>query len=154
MNISDAASLIALALSAVAIFQTYRANKDQSRLTDREVELVRRQLDQLERDDRASKTADISARIYKESKNNWKLRIANKGPAVAENVYLNILAADRSMFNENFISDKLPMKRMEKGDSVDITAIITSGTNIKEEVELCWDDPSEVGKKKKVEVSI
>lgn len=154
MTMSDFISIIAIVLSAIALFQTHIANRNQSRLTDREVELVRRQLDQFAQDERLSKMADLSARLFKEDKNNWKLRIANRGPATASNVRMFILVDQNSMFQENIIERVMPMKNMEKGAHVDIRAVVHFGTNDKEEIRLVWDDPSEVNREKTVEVAI
>jgi len=154
MNYSDIIALAALLLSAIAIWQSRSAQASQERLTTREIELVRQQLEHLKRDERLWKTADVSARLYKVGKNDWRLRVFNKGPALAENVMVKILETEKSLFSEDWIKQKMPMSRMEKGDSVDIHAFVHMQSNLKENLELVWDDPSESNRRKTVEVSI
>ncbi|MGX9353301.1 hypothetical protein ACS3QZ_19060 [Shimia sp. W99] len=154
MESSDYIALGALLLSFVAIWQTRKGQKSQERLTDREVELVRRQLAEFENIERASKEANVSARLYSSSKNNWKLRIFNTGPADACNVDVEIVLSEGSMLSKKWLEAKLPLKVMEKGASVDINAFVHLGSAAKEEILIKWDDPSGKSRVKRVEVTL
>jgi hypothetical protein len=131
-----------------------KSQKSQQRLTDREVELVRQQLDNSQRAQRESKQANVSARLYNIGNNSWKLRVFNKGPAVATNVDVEPQLAVGSMFSVDWLKKKLPMAQMDKGDSVEILAHVHLGTPAKETIILRWDDPSGLGQRKEVEVTL
>jgi hypothetical protein len=154
MDASEYIAILALLLSGIAVWQTNVGQKSQEPLTDREIELIRRQLSKFEQDERASKEANVSAKLYKVSKNNWKLRVFNRGPAEARNVGVELTRAEGSMFSPDWIAEKLPLKTMEKGASVDITAFVHMGSASKEEIRIKWDDPSESNRTKTVEVTI
>lgn len=154
MELSDFSALAALVLSIIAIWQTRSAQKSQEGLTTREIQLVRHQLADYEKAERAEKEANVSARLYKVGKSDWKLRVFNKGPAEARNVDVEVCVPEGSMFSQEWIAQKLPIKVMEKGENVDITAFVHLGSAYKEEIILKWDDHSENGRRKAVEVTI
>ena len=154
MTFSDILALLALLISAYVAIQTRNASKSQAALTDREVALVRLQLENAQRDERTSKTADVAARLYKVGKNDWRLKIFNRGPSIAENVNCSIEGSDSTLFSASSFADKLPLARMEKGDSVEITAFVHLQSRSKEVVILTWDDSSGVNHTKSVEVTL
>ena len=97
--------------------------------------------------------ANISAKMHKIRQNNWKISIYNDGPAIAKNV--NITAyEDNGFIQENMLKGILPMEKMESGQSVDIPAIVNLQSNPKETVELTWDDPSMIQRKKTEVITI
>lgn len=154
MENSDWIALIALALSAYAMWQSQQVAKSQERLTDREVELVRQQLEKNKIEERNSKTANVSARLYKVAKNDWRLKIFNKGPSIANNVSCSSADIENSMFSASSFSTKLPLAKMEQGDSVEINAFVHLQSPSKETVILTWDDASGSNQSKEVEVTL
>lgn len=154
MNIDTVLAFFALAVSAYAVLEAKKASSSQARLTDREVELVRQQLEKARREAREEKTADVSARLYKVATSKWRLKVFNKGPAVAENVHLELDDPQKSCVLLSDIEAKLPLKRMEKGGSVEISAAVSFGTSPKEEITVFWDDPDSAEKSKRIEITL
>ncbi|WP_146348449.1 hypothetical protein [Falsiphaeobacter marinintestinus] len=151
---SDVIALVALLVSGLSFWQARSGQRSQERLTDREVQLVRHQLSQFERDERASKEANVSAKLFKVDKNVWKLRVFNRGPAEARNVNVSPITSEGSMFPESSISQKLPMQVMEKDSSVDINAFPHFGSALKETIQISWDDASSANRTKDIEVTV
>ena len=123
MEISDVIAGLALLVSASALLVTLRSFKSESRLTDREIELVRIQIQQARGEAKREKTASVSARLNRIDKANWRLRVFNTGPAIARNVRL-LLDDQNHVVEECFANDKFPMSKLEKGQSVDLAAVV------------------------------
>ncbi|NOC47526.1 hypothetical protein [Ruegeria sp. HKCCD7559] len=153
MELSDVIAGFALLVSASALIVTLRSFKSQSRLTDREIELVRIQIQQAQGEAKREKTASVSARLNRIDRTNWRLRVFNTGPATARNVRL-LLDDQNQIVAENFANDKFPMSKLEKGQSVDLAAMVHMQTPPKEWLRITWEDPSGEVKENRVEITI
>lgn len=153
MTITDYFSGFSIIVAIAALYLTLKNNQSQSRLTDREVELVRIQIDQAKQSSNREKTASVSARLYKVDKSNWKLRVFNQGPSTAKNVRL-ILDDQNQIIKENIANSKFPMSKMENGQSVDLLAFIHMQSNPKEWIRIQWDDATQVNNENRVEITM
>jgi len=153
MQLSDFISLFALVVAAVAVFQTRKFNNSQMMLIARQADLTRMLADKERKGFAESNEAYVSANMYKTGKSNWKIRIYNKGPAVAKNVSVSSYS-ENGFIQESFLTEKFPMDKMEVGQSVDIHAFVVSGSKDKETIELTWDDQSKLKNKNQVEITI
>jgi hypothetical protein len=132
---------LALLVSIGSLVYTIKSHCSHSRLTDREVELVRIQIDEAYRAKRAEAAAQITARLYKQARSDWRLKVVNQGPAEARNVRL-LLNEQNEMVQEGVVQRAFPMEKMEKGQSVDVTALVGFNMKLKEQLTIVWDDNS------------
>ena len=153
MSISDGISAIALVLALLAIYQTYQATRSQNRLTEREIELVRIQIQQARESAKRESTASVSARSHKLDKTTWRLRVFNSGPADAQNVRL-VFDDQNSLIDSSAANRKFPMAKMEKGQSVDVNMYVHMQSNSKEWLTIRWDDQSQVDNENRIEITI
>ncbi|UWQ32214.1 hypothetical protein K3555_16880 [Leisingera sp. M527] len=153
MEVSEFVAGLAFFISLLAYIETKRANRSQSRLTDREVELVRIQIQTAQNEAKREKTAAVSARLNKVDKSSWKLRVFNTGPAPALNIRL-VLDEQNSIIQENSASRKFPMSKLEKGQSVELAAFVHMQSNPKEWLRIRWDDPSGKDRENRIEITI
>ncbi|WP_143595787.1 hypothetical protein [Tropicibacter naphthalenivorans] len=151
--VTGISSVIAILISILAWWTSYRAAKDQSKLTLRETELVRLLIAKEQRDHASSLSTEVSARLHNTGKHNWKLRVFNRGPAEAKNVRLEVLS-ENSFFSESWISNKFPMPRMEAGQSVDILASVVLSSHEKEDIRILWDDSTGKNRSNTITVTI
>ena len=153
MTITDYFTGFSVILAGAALYLTVKSNQSQSRLTDREVELVRIQIDQAKQINNKEKTASVSARLYKIDKTSWRLRVFNQGPSTAQNVRI-ILDEQNQIVEESIVRSKFPMSKMENGQSVDLAAIVHMQTNPKEWLRIKWDDVNQTDNENRVEITL
>lgn len=149
---SDIIAAIALFLSAWALWDSRRLNRNSLRLSEQEIELVRYQLASVRQNVEQEKRANVSARMYKDGKN-YRVRVYNSGPSDARNVRI-ILNESNQLVTEGAINGKLPMERMEKGQSVDFWARVHLSSPTKETVLIKWDDAAGIDRENHVEITI
>ena len=139
MPLSDLIAAAALLVSIAVYFQTRMSLREISDKTARENELLRHQIDEARNQKIAEKRASVSARIYKISSSNWRVKVFNRGPAPAHNVRL-ILDDQNEIIQVGLISEKFPMGQMEAGQSVEFPARVYIGTPSKEKLTINWVD--------------
>jgi hypothetical protein len=65
-----------------------------------------------------------------------------------------MLDEQNELIHNDFVEDKFPMIKMEKGQSVDLPAIFHHGTKPKETLRIIWDDSSGNGRENRVEITV
>jgi hypothetical protein len=143
---------LSLFLSIVVHFSSRNHNKKNEELIRHEIELIRVQLQKEKKDAKDELKANVSARMFKVGKNNWKIRIYNLGPATAKNVIISKYENDE-FIHEGLITAKFPMKKMEPGQSVELSAFVHFHSKQKEIIELTWDDTSGTQNKNTIEIT-
>lgn len=139
VTISDIVAVIALLLSANAIWTTQKFNKRQLSLIESQEELNKRLLAQDESEALEARKADVGAKYVKLGSSKYKLRVFNKGKAVARNVSIEFPDGDSSV-PESELREKLPMEILEQHGSVDLIAAVSMGTPSKQTAFLRWAD--------------
>jgi len=153
MEFSEAIALLALFVAAGSLSISFKNSRDQKNLSLREVEWLRIQIANAQTEQSGGKKADVSARMYKHSKNTWRVKIFNKGPNDAFNVRLVINDDNQFLVNSD-VMRKFPMDRMEKGQSVELLASVHMQSPAKEDVTICWRDAENVEKSKTVTLTV
>ncbi|WP_298356019.1 hypothetical protein [uncultured Litoreibacter sp.] len=153
MEISDFISLGALGISIAALVYTMISSRDQKELILRETELVRIQLEKEKAVLRESESAMVSARLYEHSKGRWKIRVFNTGPAAAKNVAI-VADAEDSFITENELKRKFPVKKLTKGQHVELNAFIHLSSPGKETIRLIWEDRTGASREENVELIV
>jgi hypothetical protein len=149
---NDLLSLLALVLSGVALWHSFRQSKKSDRLTEQEIELVRQQLASNRRVNLLEREANVSARMFKEGKS-WKIRVFNTGPSDARNIRIQIEESNQLVV-EGAFEGKFPLARMEKGQSVDFWANVHKASPLKETLTILWDDQAGRDRKNNVELTV
>ena len=152
MDVSNIIAILALLLVAYSVFDGKRSSKAAIELIHREIELAKIQLSKAAIEVEADKKADVSARIFQEGKNS-RVRVFNRGPSEARNVQL-VLGEHNSIVTLQSFSGKLPMERMENGQSVDGHAHVHLSSPRKEKLTIQWDDDSSANRRTIVELTI
>lgn len=153
ISIGDIIAVMALALSAYAIWTTRQFNKRQLNLIEMQEELSARQLEQGKQDALDASRADVSARYIKEGRSRYKLKIYNKGKAQARNVRIEFPNSD-SPVPSNDLQKKLPMEALAQHEWVDLIAAVHMGTPPKIESILRWEDDHALENKKTVYLTL
>lgn len=139
ISISDIAAFLALIVATWSAIQTGRFNRRQndfSATADRLNQLlISREAVEAEQ----QRKADISANFVKIAKNDYRLKVFNRGAAVARNVRLEILDGDQ-LFPKNELAKKFPFPALERQQNVDVMISVTLGTPRRAHLRLTWTD--------------
>ena len=138
---SNVVALGALIVSVWSLHKTSRFNARQNELADTTERLNQLLIDRESAEGLASKKADLSANLYQASKNNYRLKVFNRGKGTAENVRLVDLATeDDSFLIQRDIEHKFPVPILEQHQSVELIAAIHMGSPSRTHIKLIWDD--------------
>jgi hypothetical protein len=151
--ISDYIAGAALIVSVIAYWDGRRVSRNSQRLFEQEVELLRGQVSAMRLATRQEREAKVSAKMYKEGKSSWRVRIYNAGPADARNVRV-VLDDQNSLVTNDAIREKFPMDKLEKGQSVDVYALVHMQSPSKEYLLIRWDDSVGVDRENRVEITL
>lgn len=135
----DAIAAAALALSAFATVMTFLFNRRQKKLNETQEELNRLLMAKESGEATNAKKADLGASFNKLGSNKYRLKVFNKGKAVARNVRLEPLEGTDCLIQSD-IDSKFPLEHMEPHQSVDLIAAVHMGTQGKQPVRLIWSD--------------
>lgn len=123
---SEAIALIAL---LVAFYYGWQNSKLTKRLIEKEA------------GEAAAKTrADLGANFVKIGKNNYRLKIFNRGSAAARNVRIKLADEEDHCLSQRDIDSKFPHECIEPQQSVELIAAIHLGSKSKHPMTLIWDD--------------
>lgn len=139
ITLGDIAAVIALLLSGYAIWTTRKFNKRQLTLIESQEELNKRLLAQSDAKAFESRKADVGASYAKFGSSKYRLKVFNKGKAVARNVRIEFPDGDTPVLKSE-IEDKFPMEVLEQHQSVDLIAAVSMGTPSKQTAIVRWSD--------------
>jgi hypothetical protein len=147
----DVIAALALVLSIVATVTTMRFNGRQKSLIASQELLNQRLLERQEEDSQAGRRADISANLVKVADSRWRLKVFNRGRAVARNVSIS---ADSDLLVQEDIDSKFPLEALEPQQGVDLLARVSLGSAGKHAIALSWDDDFQMANQKAVYVTV
>jgi hypothetical protein len=134
---SIGSAIVALGALAVSLVSLHKTNKF-GETTDR---LNRMLIEREAAESLAEKKADISANLYMRVKNDYRLKVFNKGKGRAQNVRLiDLDPQDDSLLLADEIKQKFPLPILEQHQSVDLIAAVTLGSHLRTHIKLQWDD--------------
>jgi hypothetical protein len=143
---SDVIATVALLISAYVAWHQRGINASQKKVN----ELL---LQQGETEAQAIRKADLGASFLKLGKNNYRLKIWNKGKATARNIRIDFPDGNQFVVKSD-VSRKFPLEALEQFQSVEVMAYMTLGTDGKHHVRLTWDDESGKDIEKSVYVTV
>ena len=138
----DAGDVVAIAALAIAIWsviQTDRFNKRQTAFEETNERLNLLLIDKEAAESEAQKRADVSASFYKAGKNDYRLKVFNRGLGAASNVRFQSLD-DGELFMPSDIERKFPIPILEQHGSVELLGAIHMGSPSRAHIKLIWDD--------------
>jgi hypothetical protein len=153
IGFGDVVSATALFLSGYAVWTTSRFNKRQLKLMERQEQLADLEISRNEVEKRVADSADMGANLVKVSRNNWRLKLYNRGPAIARNVRMEFPDGN-DLVVESEVRDKLPMEMMEQHQVVELICAIYIGSKVKHRIQIIWDDASHENRSKFVDLTI
>lgn len=137
--LSEIIAFLALLLSGYATYRSLKFKNSEKELVEVQKKLNLLMFEKEKREaDQVSK-ADIGANFISTGKHNYRLKIFNKGKAPAYNVTIGFPDGN-DMVDEYSIKRKLPLEKMEQGQSVDLLASYGSDSKMKLKVELKWQN--------------
>ncbi|WP_320151053.1 hypothetical protein [uncultured Tolumonas sp.] len=139
MDFGDGIALLALFLSGYATWKTVQFNKRQDGLVETQKELNKLLLVKETEEILDDKKADLGASIVKLGNNKYRLKIWNKGSAVARNVEVDFPNGNE-LVSESELNDKFPYECLEKHAAVELIAYVHSQTARKQTLRLRWSD--------------
>jgi hypothetical protein len=138
----DAGDVVAGLALIIAIYSTWitaRFNRRQTAFEETNERLNLMLIEKEAAETKAQKAADLSANFYKAGKNDYRLKIFNRGKGVARNVKFEVLD-DSDLFMDQDITGKFPMPIMEQQSSVELIGCVDMGSPSRVHIRLTWDD--------------
>ncbi|SFI55515.1 hypothetical protein [Caulobacter sp. UNC279MFTsu5.1] len=138
---ADIIALFALGIAAWSLVQTIRFNRRQEEFekTNQRLNLLLIEKERAESSDQIR--ADIGASFYRAGKNNYRLKIFNRGKAAAWNLRVEIVD-DGDLLIESEFQRKFPVPILEPQTSVELIAAAHFGSASRAHLKAIWDDAS------------
>ena len=131
----------ALLVSIWSLHKTNKFNARQNELADTTERLNRLLIDREAAEGLASKKADLSANLYQASKNNYRLKVFNRGKGTARNIrFADLTTGDDTILMRSDIDRKFPMPILEQHQSVELIAAMHMASPPRTHIKLIWDD--------------
>jgi hypothetical protein len=138
VSLGDIIAILALVLSAYATWRAHTFKKREEELMEIQKKLNTLMLDKEKREAAHEKEADLSANFVTIGSKKYRLRIFNKGRAAAYHVTIDFPEGN-DIILEDDIQEKFPLELLERGQSVDLIAMIAMGTKRKLAIRLSWE---------------
>ena len=145
----DVIAGLALLLSAYAVWTTARFNKRQLDLTASQEKLNELLLQQGKSADEESRRADLGASFVRMGPSKYRLKVFNRGRAVARNVRIEFVEGGDT-FLPNDVKSKFPLEVLEPQQGVELLAAVHMQTRAKHTIKLIWDDDTSAENEKTV----
>ena len=151
---SAAVSFLALVVAIQSMRKTNKFNARQIELADTAERLNRMLIDREAGEALAARRADVSANMFKAGKNDYRLKVFNRGKGTARNVRLIDLSGPDTILMASDIQHKFPLPILEQHQSAELIAAIHMGSKLRTHIKLIWDDDAGVGQEKELTPSL
>ncbi|MCW1984322.1 UNVERIFIED_ORG: hypothetical protein M2348_000033 [Sphingomonas sp. R1F5B] len=149
ITISDGATISAVLISLWAVRQTSRFNRRQNDFAETAERLNRLLIEKEAAESKAKHAAELGANFVKMGKNDYRLKVFNRGAGVARNVRLELLEGE-DVIDERELAEKCPIPLLERHQTVELRAWIHLQSSRRARIRLFWDDDSAAGQTKDV----
>lgn len=139
IDAGDVVASLALIIAIYSAWTTARFNKRQTSFQGTADRLNRLLVERESAETVAQKQADVSANFYKAGKNNYRLKVFNRGKGVASNVRFEVLD-ESGLLMANDIARKFPVPVMEQHAMVELIATVHMSSPSRAHIRLTWDD--------------
>ncbi|WP_281954056.1 hypothetical protein [Pseudophaeobacter arcticus] len=140
MSVSDIGSIASTVFAFFALIISVISMRKANRFGSTADHLNRMLIEREQAEGIASRKADLSANMIKTGKNDYRLKIFNRGKGTASNVRLIDLAGDSSVLIASNIQHKFPVPILEQHQSVELVAAVTLKAGASSHIKLQWDD--------------
>lgn len=151
----DAGDIVALAALVIAIWSAWKTDRFNKRQTTFEETNERLNLMLIEKEaaeTAAQKQGDLSANFYQAAKNDYRLKVFNRGRGAATNVRFEVLD-EGDLFIEEDVARKFPIPVLEQHQSVELIGAVHMGSPSRAHIRLSWDDATGKGHQKELHPS-
>lgn len=135
----DVISGLAFVFSIYATVKTIQFNNRQQSLIESQEKLNNLLLEKEISDSASERQANLGASFIKLGSNKYRLKIWNKGRAVARNIILEFPEGN-DVLMESEIKEKFPLEALDTYQSVELIAAVHLGTKPKHAIRLIWSD--------------
>lgn len=146
-GLGDIIAALALILSFYATWRSFRFKKSEQEMLEIQKNLNILMLERERRVNEQSAKADLGAAFVSIGTKKHRLKIFNKGKAMARNVKISFPEGNELIIEQD-IQQKFPLETLESGQSVELIASVALNTKRKLAIELSWDD--DTGEQNKV----
>ena len=153
ISIGDIIASAALLLSIYSTWRSHRSKKKEEALLELQRKVNELTIEKEKREAIEMCRAELGANLIPMGSHNYRLRIFNKGKALARNVLVDFPDGN-DLVPENDVKDKFPMESMEPSQGVDLIAAIHMQTKPKHKIHLSWQDTSGNLQEKTITVTI
>ena len=137
--LGDIIAFFALLLSGYATWRTHRFKKSEEELLDIQKKLNVLIIDKEKREAANEKKAELGANFITIGSNKHRLKIFNKGKATAYNVTI-AFPEENNIIHKHDIDAIFPLESLERGQSVELFAVIGMHTKSKLAIHLSWQN--------------
>lgn len=130
---------LALILSGYATWRSHKFKKKEEDLLELQRKVNALVLEKEQREATEASRAELGAHFVTLGSGKHRLKIFNKGKAVAKHVQIDFPDGN-DVIIESDIREKFPMETMEPGQSVELIAAVAKGTKRKLAICLRWQD--------------
>jgi hypothetical protein len=138
-SLGDIIATLALLMSGYATWRSHRFKKKEEDLLEVQKKLNALILEKEEHEATEANRAELGANFITFGSRRHRLKIFNKGKAVANQVEVDFPDGNDVVIDSD-IQNKFPMESMEPGQSVELIAAVPKETKRKLTVRLIWQD--------------
>lgn len=139
IGFGDVVALLALGLSAYSLKKTLAFNKRQSQFEELEYKLNKLLLRKEDQDALSNIKADVSANFVRMGKDEYRLKVFNKGKNPARNVRIEFPEGNEILIG---VDDKFPVPILEQYQTVELIAALDFQSSSRLSIRLIWNDDS------------
>jgi hypothetical protein len=153
ISIGDMIAAVALLLSIYSTWRSHRFKKKEEDLLELQKKVNELTIAKEKREAIEMRRADLGANLVPIGSKNYRLRIFNKGKAIARNVLVDFPDGN-DLVPESDVKDKFPMEFMEPSQAVDLITATHMQTKPKHQIHLSWQDTSGTPQEKTITVTL
>jgi hypothetical protein len=139
INWQSIVAVSAFVFSFYTFRKTHKLSEKQAELVEGQKKLNRMLVSKEEAEAYNAKKADLSANLVKVG-NNYRVKVFNKGRAVAHNVRVEFDTEGDSILMKRDVESKFPMEQLDPQQGVDLLASVHMNSPSKVPIKLIWDD--------------
>lgn len=138
---SDVAAFSALAVAIWSAVQTSRFNRRQNVFAETAERLNKLLIDKESAVSQAQRKADVGVNFVEVTKNDYRLKVFNRGAGIARNLRLEFIAGEEVMIASE-LKQKIPIPALERHQTVELMANIHMQSPRRTHIRIYWDDDS------------
>ena len=139
VDVGDIIAGLALLLSGYATWKIFRFNDRQKSFIESQEKLNKLLLEKEKNEATNEKKADLGATFIKLGNSKYRLKIWNKGKAIANKVNIEFPEGN-DILVQSEIDGKFPLESLDIYQSVELIAVVSFQTKRKHVLRLSWSD--------------